>query len=149
MLHACAREGNTPLAEIILSRKSQATADALNARAHNGGTPLHVAVAHQQPGMLTLLLAQDNLDRGVSDGEGNTAVHVACLKNNIPLLSQLLKSGRGVTARELAVVNGLGWAALHSCAFHGHAAAVRMLLTYKSSPEVRTADCTSRARRAS
>ena len=42
VLHACAREGNTALASLILSRQTQATADALNARANNGGTPLHV-----------------------------------------------------------------------------------------------------------
>ena len=140
VLHACAREGNTPLAELILSRQTQSTVEALNARANNGGTPLHVAVQANQSVMVDLLLAQVNVDRAVSDNEGNTAVHIACHRGDIKLLMQLLRAGRGVGARELSVRNALGWAALHTCAFHGHDTALKHLLQWQSPVELPTAD---------
>ena len=72
--------------------------------------------------------------------QGNTAVHVACLRGDTSLIRQLLKAGRGVGARELSVRNALGFAALHTCAFHGHDPAVRLLLQYQSPVDLRTAD---------
>ena len=150
VLHACAREGNTALASLILSRQTQATADALNARANNGGTPLHVATKYNQEGMLNLLLSQENIDRGICDIEGNTPVHIACERGDLPLLKKLLggvapegsKTARGhaIGPRELSVRNGLGWAALHACAFHGHDTALRLLLQWQSPIDHRTAD---------
>lgn len=140
VLHACAREGNVALAALILSRQTQATADALNCRANNGGTPLHVAVACKQGAIVQLFLSREDIDRGLIDDEGNTAIHVACHLGDLTLLEQLLKAGRGVKEEELRVRNALGWAALHTSAFHGHTNAVRLLLSWRSPPDVRTAD---------
>ena len=200
VLHACAREGNTSLAALILSRPSTpSTAEALNAKANNGGTPLHVAVAHNQDEMVKLLLAQSGTDRGATDIEGNTPIILACTRGmcaalltrppltpspltpslltrppltpspltpslltlspltpslltrsprpscalfsgDIVLLQRLLRSGRGVGARELKVRNALGWTALHASAFRGQDVAVRMLLRFQAPVDQKTAD---------
>lgn len=141
VMHACAREGNVQLASLILSRpRTSETVEALNAKANNGGTPLHVAVTHSQEEMVKLLLLQEGIDRGVSDNEGNTPILTACARGDIILLQRLLRAGRGVGPRELQVRNALGWAALHTASFRGQDVAVRMLLRHQAPVDQRTAD---------
>ena len=50
-------------AKMVLMRqeKGASEGEALNARSIRGGTPLHVAVAHNQPRMVALLLAQPEI----------------------------------------------------------------------------------------
>lgn len=140
VLHACSREGNTGLAKLVLHRPTAQTAIALNAKSLSGGTPLHVAVNAGQPQMVGLLLEQELLDRGAVDGEGNTAINVACQRGDIVLLEQLLKTGRGVTAAQLTPRNNLGWAPLHTAAFAGQSLAVRLLLNWQAPVDECTAD---------
>ena len=140
VLHACAREGNVALAALILTRQTRASVDALNARAHHGGTALHVAVAHSQAAMVKLLLAQSALDRGVINHEGNTAVHVATLSGDVMLLQRLLSSGRGVEPSELTVRNTLGFAPLHTAALRGQDSTLALLLQWQAPVDQPTSD---------
>lgn len=140
VLHACAREGNDLLAKMVLMRQEKGASEALNARSIRGGTPLHVAVAHNQPRMVALLLAQPEIDRSGCDGEGNTTINIACLREDIVLLQQLLSSGKGVEPHELEVRNTLGWAPLHTASFRGQEAAVRMLLRWGAPVDHKTSD---------
>ena len=48
-------------AKMVLMRQEKGASEALNARSIRGGTPLHVAVAHNQPRMVALLLAQPEI----------------------------------------------------------------------------------------
>jgi ankyrin repeat protein len=143
VLHACAREGNAALAALVLSRGGRDVVDVLNAKSNTGGTPLHVAVNHNQEEMVSLLLGQAGLDRGACDTEGNTAVQIACQRGDVVLLQRLLRAGRtgaAVGRRELSVRNSLGWAPLHTSAFYGQDTAVRLLLRFQAPVEHRTAD---------
>lgn len=114
--------------------------DALNARTNSGGTPLHIAVTSGQPRMVSLLLAQEATDRGACDGEGNSAINIACARGELALLDMLLNTGRGVHWHELTVRNVIGWAALHTSAFRGQDAAVQMLLRRQAPVDQPTAD---------
>ena len=99
---------------------------------------LHVAVLSGQAKMVALLLRQDLLDRGAVDGEGNTPIHLACQRGELPLLEQLLSAGRGVRAEQLTPRNNLGWAPLHTCAFQGQDQAVQARWMTGSSSDPRT-----------
>ena len=83
---------------------------------------------------------QENIDRAICDNQGNTAVHLACQRDDEKLLKLLLTAGKGVGERELIVRNGLGWAAVHTCSFYGRESGVRLLLQWRSPPDLRTAD---------
>ena len=86
--------------------------------------------------MVALLLEQPQIDRGAVDHEGNTAIHLACQQlsartsADTRMLALLLGAGRGVRAEQLTPRNNLGWAPLHTCAFHGTDQGVRLLLEH-------------------
>ena len=141
VMHACARENNVQLASLILSRsRTSETVDALNAKANNGMTPLHVAVWHNQEDMVKLLLQQEGIDRGAADNEGNTPILTACHRGDIILLQRLLRAAKGADERDLRVRNALGWSALHTASFKGQDVAVRLLLRFQAPVNQLTAD---------
>lgn len=128
------------LHRMVLNSRNPATIDALNARSSTGGTPLHMAVAKGQMGMVDLLLNHDGIDRGACDGAGNSTINIACQRQDVRLLQQLLSTGRGVSASELSVRNNLGWAPLHTASFRGQDTAVRLLLRWLAPVDVRAPD---------
>ena len=141
VLHACAREGNHELASQILKRQTAETADCLNTRSLHGGTPLHVAVKANQRQMVTLLLKQPGVDRGLVDAEGNTVVQLACVRGDLLLLQLLLRNGAAPIAVDaLTVKNLLGWGALHTAAFSGTLSAVQMLVEHRAPVDSLTVD---------
>ena len=146
VLHVCAREGNVELARTVMRRLTPATVEALNAKSASGNTALHVAVLSQRLEMVALLLEQPQIDRGAVDHEGNTAIHLACQQlsartsADTRMLALLLGAGRGVRAEQLTPRNNLGWAPLHTCAFHGTDQGVRLLLEHIAPVNQPTAD---------
>ena len=144
VLHACAREGNLELAELLLQqppgRESEARA-VVNGRNLAGSAPLHTAVAHHQVGVAELLMEQPALARGAHDNHGMTPLHLAIEANDVPMLRLLLTSARQhATLQELSLRNDLGWAALHSAAFRGHEMATKLLLAANAFVDERSAD---------
>ena len=91
-LHWAARHGQAEVVESLLKNGAEKEAQDVHKC-----TPLHVAVHYNQDEMVKLLLAQEGVDRGAVDNEGNTPLIVACARGDVVLLQRLLRTGRGVT----------------------------------------------------
>ena len=73
-------------------------------------------------------MGQPGLSRGAHDDHGMSPLHLAVQKNDVPMLRLLLTSARHrVSLEELSLRTDLGWAPLHTAAFHGFELATRLL----------------------
>ena len=82
----------------------------VNAKAECGLTPLHVATLFDQLATIDMLLS-DGADVSLTDGEGNTALHMAAFLGHTDIVRALLKVGA-----DPAVRNHLGFSSVDNVA---------------------------------
>ena len=88
----------------------------VNTRDYIDWTPLHLAMWHNHPQVVTILLSRQDIDITAVDNTGQTALHMACERGSsacIPLLGSIMtvsmintKCVYGVTALMVAVKDG-------------------------------------------
>jgi ankyrin repeat protein len=104
-LHHAANNGHK--ATLILLIKREATLDIDN----DGNTPLHHAAANGRTDCIEALLGKDKVLVNCANGEGMTALHLACMYGRRESMSMLIKNGAdpnlknnsGVTALEMKI----------------------------------------------
>jgi len=104
-LHLAALWSNADVVRILL----RAGGD-ISARDGQGHTPLHDAAIHGDPGVIVEILKAEGVDRNALDRVGQTALHLAASKANVPAVHLLMKAGvdrsvrntAGLTAQEVA-----------------------------------------------
>jgi len=105
-LHLAALWSNANVIRILL----RAGGD-ISARDSHGHTPLHDAAIHGDPGVIVEILKVKGVDQNALDRVGQTALHLAALKANVPAVHLLIKAGVdrsirntiGLTAQEVAM----------------------------------------------
>ena len=93
-------------------------------------TPLTRAARMGDIATVQTLLGQPGTDVNATDGLGETALHVAALRNNAELAKALLKNGADVNTGTTSRMGGVypGGTPLHAAAGKGHNAMVELLL---------------------
>ncbi|EQC30165.1 hypothetical protein SDRG_12018 [Saprolegnia diclina VS20] len=84
---AAVRAGNTLLIELFLSLPH----DDVNSGSH-GKTPLVLAMQREHPNIAQRLVLEPHVDRHATDKNGNTVLHLACVKGWATLAETLLMS---------------------------------------------------------
>lgn len=107
-----------------------------NRKSPNQQTPLTMAARENSWRAFDVLLANRKTDVNLANSHNETPLMYTALLGDLPRSRQLLARG--------ARVNQPGWSALHYAAIKGHAAVVKLLLTYHAavnepSPEGDTA----------
>ncbi|EPE30107.1 Ankyrin repeat-containing protein [Glarea lozoyensis ATCC 20868] len=98
------------------------------------GTPLHWAAWHGYDQIVKLILATEGVEIDVKYSSNSTPLHWAAEGGRASIVSMLLKSGAKINA-----VDVRKWTPLHKAAWHGHEAAVQVLLDYKPDVEAEEA----------
>ncbi|CAD7973486.1 unnamed protein product [Amoebophrya sp. A120] len=93
-LHLSVLNGNFAGVELLLGKKAE-----LNIANNVGWTPVFLAVAHNQPQLLTSLIQAKADIANAIDQDGNTPLHLACQYNNVDLTSQLVLNQANPDAR--------------------------------------------------
>jgi ankyrin repeat protein len=110
---------------------AQALADGANieAKTHNGLTPLHLLATHDNHlDALAFLLAHDaNIEARCK--EGKTPLHVAAYMGNVDALDLLLAHGANIEAQDNFSGIPRGRTPLHIAATKGYVGAINLLLT--------------------
>ena len=94
----------------------------VNVRDPNGQHALYLAIRDQANRVVETLLAMPKLDIEARNGQDESALMMAALKGNLPLVKTLI-------ARN-ADVNKPGWAPLHYASTNGHIEVIRVLLEH-------------------
>jgi hypothetical protein len=81
------------------------------------------------------LLRDCRVDINVSNVDGLTALHYACIDDNPPLVRHLLQAGANVNA-----VDNEGWSVLHATASCGHVTVAETLLQFGADPSLVNVD---------
>lgn len=124
-LHYAARTGNQNVARCLLERGHP-----VDIRNRDGSCPMHTATLHGQLPLLQLLIAADDHDAvDKLDGDGNTALHLACYRNDVPIIDFLLSLRAKVNFKNNDDTGPLHWAA-----YFGHVATVTLLLAHDADP---------------
>lgn len=116
-IYAACCSGNLPVVDFLLKRK-------VNVNIHGDfGTPLIVAVRHQNTRLLLMLLDHDELDPNAPDGRGYTALWWSCFLGYLDLTRCLLdhrKTDPGLKCQ--------GQTPLSAAVGKGHEMIIRLLL---------------------
>ncbi|KAL0206664.1 hypothetical protein P9112_001971 [Eukaryota sp. TZLM1-RC] len=94
-----------------------------------GRTPLHYAALSSDPGIVSLLLAQDSCSVSAIDNFGDTPLHLACSTSICPDIIRLLAS-KASTLSKFPFINASGYTPLMlSCLRVGNAQSIEALLS--------------------
>ncbi|EQC30513.1 TKL protein kinase [Saprolegnia diclina VS20] len=125
--HAAARGHSDTVSYVLRLGVSPTTAT------EDGETPLHIAAAHGQDGIVAQLLDENVLLAMRRDQKGNVPLHVAAAHGHTTIVTRLLD----VAADATNAVNHAGATPLLLAATGGHADAVAALLTAETATSCR------------
>ena len=91
MLYAACKSGDAATVRMCLARGAD-----VNIKYFNGSTPLMTAISHNNPQVVTVLLASQHLDIAAADNQERTALHWACSANNAACIA-ILRADRRLT----------------------------------------------------
>jgi hypothetical protein len=92
-------DGLSPLHVAVQQRKLKIVAELLdaksdvNAKTSQGSFPLMIATERGRPDIVSILLGAKNMNLGVTDTQGNTALHIATRDGSEAIIEQLLAAG--------------------------------------------------------
>eukprot|EP01022_Parablepharisma_sp_SALTPOND_P025681 TRINITY_DN602_c1_g1_i2.p4 TRINITY_DN602_c1_g1~~TRINITY_DN602_c1_g1_i2.p4 ORF type:complete len:441 (+),score=63.67 TRINITY_DN602_c1_g1_i2:6367-7689(+) len=126
-LHMAAEIGSTYLIDLLLLKGGAK----LNAKCAVGGV-LHIALLSEKPEAFDLLLSQENIDLGITDDDGNNALHLAARYAYARELEKMLERAKN-TKSIVNAQNRSGNTPLHETVIGKHKE-IEMLL--RKQPEV-------------
>lgn len=125
------RRHSNGVVELLLTQNI----DVLNMQDHNGWTPLCWAVYVKDLEMCKFLLSFKEIEVDTFDKDGNAALHLAVLENELPIVKLLLENGVSVN-----VSNNKRQTPLWCASCTGSVDVVSLLLAYKADIEITASD---------